>query len=68
MELLEDSAPARSVEEGGGSGSLDARRAAGDSKSEAALDGVEVGVFGERELQLVSEGRSGGSVGEGPGG
>ena len=47
MEPLEDSAPARGVEEGGGSGSLDARRAAGDSKGEAALDGVEVGILGE---------------------
>jgi hypothetical protein len=47
MELLEDGAPVRGVEEGRGSSSLDARRAAGDSKGEAALGGVEVGILSE---------------------
>ena len=53
VKLLEDGASTRCVKEGGDAGRLDARRAAGDGKGEATLDGVEVGVFGEGELQLI---------------
>ncbi len=47
MKLLEDGASVSGVKEDGGSGRLDARRAAGDGKGEAALDRVEVGVLDE---------------------
>ncbi len=46
----------------------DARRAAGDGKGKATLDGAEVGVFCEGEMQLMTKGRPGSNVEEGPGG
>jgi hypothetical protein len=66
VKLLEDGASARYVKEGGDAGRLDARRAAGEGKGEATLDLVDVGVLGEGELQLVSKGRPGSDVEEGP--
>ncbi len=66
VKLLEDCASARGVMEGRDAGRLDARPAAGDGKAEAVLDGVEVGVLGEGELQLVSKGRPSSNVEEGP--
>ena len=66
VKLLEDGAAARSIEKGGDVRRLNARRAAGNGEGEAVLDGIEMGVLREGELELVAEGCAGGGVEESP--
>jgi hypothetical protein len=65
--IEEQGAAAGSLEEGGGGSGLDPGGASGDGECEAALDGVEVCPFGERELELVAERRTDGRVEQGGG-
>jgi hypothetical protein len=67
-EILKDRTAARGVEEGGDTGGLRARRAAGDSERKSALSGIKVSILGKGELKLVPEGGARARVIEGAGG
>ena len=65
VKLLKDGTASRGVEEGGEAGRFDARRAAGDGEGETALGWIEMGILGEGDLKLVTEGLFSSGVEEG---